>query len=150
MKNNTAKIDCGYSGADRILSLLRVAGIVDKDVSRLIVSSGLSPVKFAALSVILSGTESNPCTPSIVAKRLGRVRHAVTTLVERMVRDGLITVRDHPGDRRSVILEATDAGSAAFLSASRLLDSGAWSIIGPLGLTDRIVTRFDNIRSGVR
>lgn len=52
-----------------------------------------------------------PLTPSMLAERLGLTSASVTGVVDRLARIGLATRRRHPADRRSVIVELTEAGT---------------------------------------
>lgn len=52
-----------------------------------------------------------PLTPSVLAERLGLTSASVTAVVDRLTGLGLVTRRRHPDDRRSVIVELTEAGT---------------------------------------
>jgi DNA-binding MarR family transcriptional regulator len=52
-----------------------------------------------------------PLTPSVLAERLGLTSASVTAVIDRLTGLGLVTRRRHPDDRRSVIVELTEAGA---------------------------------------
>ena len=70
--------------------------------------SGLSITKF----IVLQGLAFNDgtMTPSEIAEWTNRERHNITTLVERMKRDGLVTTERNKRDKRSINVILTDKG----------------------------------------
>jgi len=68
----------------------------------------LSAAQYRALAALaLRG----PRNASVLAEELGVGRPAATKIVDRLARRRLIRRRRHPGDRRQVILEATERGA---------------------------------------
>ena len=68
---------------------------------------GLSPSLTAALSTV---EQHGPITPSDVAARERIQRPTATRVLARLEEEGLITRTVDPWDRRSSLVEATDAG----------------------------------------
>lgn len=65
--------------------------------------------------------EHGPLTPSVLAKRLGLTRSAVTALVDRLVDAGYARRVSVPGDRRSSAVELESATWRAFARVYRPL-----------------------------
>lgn len=78
---------------------------------------GITATDIRALFFI--GT-ADDITPKRVAEHLGLTTGAMTSLVDRIERIGLVERRPHPTDRRSLLLHATPAGRAAAGSAGHL------------------------------
>lgn len=53
-----------------------------------------------------------PAKPSVIAEAVGMDRSSTSTLLRRMLALGLITQTPSPDDRRSVIVDLTEAGRA--------------------------------------
>ena len=66
---------------------------------------GLSPVQYIALGQIF---ERRAASPSDLADTLAITRATAARLVDRLVRDGLVTRETDPTDGRAVILRPTD------------------------------------------
>jgi DNA-binding MarR family transcriptional regulator len=65
-------------------------------------------------SVALRELESSgSLTPGDIAARTGLTSSSVTNLIDRLERTGHARRRAHPGDRRSVLVDLTESGSAA-------------------------------------
>ena len=70
--------------------------------------AGLSTIKFIVLQVLASNGGS--MIPSEIAEWTHRETHNITTLVERMKGDGLVTTERSSGDKRFVNVMLTDKG----------------------------------------
>jgi DNA-binding MarR family transcriptional regulator len=68
---------------------------------------GLSTAQYATLMIL----EDDPGrTPAEVGRKVASSRQAATELLAGLERDGLITRRPHPSDRRTQQVHLTDAG----------------------------------------
>jgi len=69
--------------------------------------------------IVLRALASNKkvMTPSEIAKWTQTERHNITTLIERMKRDGLIRTERNPRDRRFVSVSLTDKGREVLMQA---------------------------------
>ena len=70
--------------------------------------AGVSLIRFIVLKA-LSLSEGG-LKPTELADWTQTERHNITTLVDRMTREGLITVSKNPYDKRSVVVNLTDKG----------------------------------------
>jgi len=75
----------------------------------------LSIVKLIVMRAIASNNGS--ITPSELAEWTQTERHNITTLIERMKRDGLIRAERNPRNRRFVNVSLTDKGREALMHA---------------------------------
>ena len=72
-------------------------------------ASGLNDTDRAAIRFILeNGDTEDELTPSVLAAALHLTPPAMTSVVDRLVRGGFITVSPHPTDRRKKIIKAFD------------------------------------------
>jgi DNA-binding MarR family transcriptional regulator len=60
--------------------------------------------------VLMEAVEAGPVRLSVVAAVVGIAQGTASELVESLVRDGLLSRRADPSDRRAVLLEATEQG----------------------------------------
>ena len=85
--------------------------------------AGLSVIKFVMLQVL--ATNGGTMTPSEIAQWTLRERHNITTLVNRMKRDGFVTTERKDTDKRFVNVRLTDKGRVALRQAR----PAAWEIV---------------------
>src|SRR6516225_5607394 len=78
------------------------------------------------LRVIDNLRSSGPLTPSQLARAVGLTRGGLSIALERLERIGYIRRSQHPRDRRSVVVEATDAvvpfETAVFAALGKRMD----------------------------
>lgn len=80
--------------------------------------------------------EQGPATPAAIMAELAITSGSVTALIDRLERAGLARRRPHESDRRSLVVEASDAGRSACEQA-----------FAPLGeLTGKLAARMDEGR----
>lgn len=70
--------------------------------------TGLSLMKFVVLQIL--AVNGGTMTPSEIAEWTLRERHSITTLVDRMRKDGLVKTEPHSTDKRSINVTLTDKG----------------------------------------
>src|SRR3954470_17065285 len=75
---------------------------------------------------------SRSATPRDIRARLGLDSGYVSRVIRSLERDGLVTRRPDPADRRGVVLEVTTAGRAAMEELDRQSDELAASALEPL------------------
>jgi len=76
--------------------------------ARLREETGFSFIKYMVLHTIAANGKT--LTPSEIANRTFRNRNDITTLVQRLARDGLVATRQNDRDRRFVDVTLTDKG----------------------------------------
>lgn len=70
----------------------------------------ISPAAFQVLAIVEG--EGGPLPPSVVGERMLMTSGSMTSLVDTLVRRGLVTRTPHPDDRRMLLIDITDAGRA--------------------------------------
>ncbi len=68
----------------------------------------ISNAAFQVLAIVEG--EGAPLPPSVVAERMLMTSGSMTSLVDTLVRRGLVSRAPHPGDRRMLLIDITDAG----------------------------------------
>jgi DNA-binding MarR family transcriptional regulator len=91
--------------------------------------AGLSTIKFMVLHYLADN--GGTMTPSEIAKRTLRERHNITTLVNRLERDGFVAAERSAKDRRSVNITLTDKGREMLWQATPV----AWDIVNQVMLS---------------
>lgn len=79
-------------------------------------------VTTAQLGALLAVREEADVTQRGLARTLGLRESAVTALVARLVKAGLVARRAHPREHRAVVLELTAGGHAALRAAQPEID----------------------------
>ena len=72
--------------------------------------AGLSLIKFMLLDALAAN--SGTMTPSQIAEWTFRTRHDITTLVDRLERDGFVTTERQEADKRYINVTLTDKARA--------------------------------------
>jgi DNA-binding MarR family transcriptional regulator len=98
-----------------------------------------------------------PNKMKVLADELGLTPRNMTALVDAMEQEGLVARRDHPGDRRAVLVELTPAGLEAADAVLGPRIAAMASVFDDLSASeqaaflDALVTLLDGIRRrGVR
>ncbi|AKU16372.1 MarR family winged helix-turn-helix transcriptional regulator [Luteipulveratus mongoliensis] len=87
----------------------------DRRLRELLVGDPLSHEEFKTLHHLLGGEDvDNRATPAQLATRADVTRAGMTSRIDRLVANGLVTRREDPNDRRSVLIDATPAGREAW------------------------------------
>ncbi|MFD0903381.1 MarR family winged helix-turn-helix transcriptional regulator [Actinomadura sediminis] len=79
-------------------------------------------VTTAQLGALLAVQDEPDATQRALARTLGLRESAVTALVARLVKAGLVARRPHPREHRAVVLELTPGGRAALRAARPEID----------------------------
>ncbi|TDC44792.1 MarR family transcriptional regulator [Actinomadura sp. KC345] len=101
-------------------ALIRAAGLATDRIDRILRPYGLTFARFELL-LLLSWTRTGAMPLGRMRDRLLIHQAAVTNLVDRLERDGLVRRVPHPTDRRTTLAEITPAGRKLVLPASREL-----------------------------
>ena len=78
-------------------------------------------------------------TPSEIAKWTQTERHNITTLIERMKRDGLIRTERNPRDRRFVNVSLTDKGRKVLIQAMLVAREIVDQVMSSIGEDDALL-----------
>jgi DNA-binding MarR family transcriptional regulator len=111
-----AEIDLEVEGiVDRIGGINRRIHNALKDT---LVEYGLTPEDWHVLSHLRLRRDGRPSTPGALARSLDLSSGAMTSRLDRLEKLGLVRRLPDPGDRRGVIVELTDEGTAAWDAAA--------------------------------
>lgn len=91
-------------------TLLSVIRLMRKQVDAAMSAQGLSLARGKLLSAI---AHEGTCRPAELAQVLQQSPRTITDAIDAMDRDGLLVRKRHPTDRRSQLLELTEAGKQA-------------------------------------
>lgn len=115
------------------------------------VALGLGRSDLRALNLL----EHGPLGASVLARRLGLTRPAITALIDRLEGAGYVARVPVPGDRRVIGVELRPATWQAFARVYRPLGEQVWAATAGLGDTERatvvaamttMTTAFDQVR----
>jgi len=98
------------SPAEITETLLSVIRLMRKQVDAAMSAQGLSLAREKLLTAI---AHEGTCRPAELAIALQQSPRTITDAIDAMDRDGLLLRKRHPTDRRSQLLELTDAGKQA-------------------------------------
>lgn len=74
---------------------------------------------------VLGRVGFRPQTVAQIARSMGHTRQSVQRIADTLVREGLVTYKDHPSDRRTRILELTPTGLETLTAI--YTQYGAWT-----------------------
>jgi len=97
-------------------TLLSVIRLMRKQVDAAMSAQGLSLARGKLLTAI---AHEGTCRPGELAHVLQQSPRTITDAIDAMDRDGLLVRKPHPTDRRSQLLELTDAGKQALEQVKR-------------------------------
>ena len=114
-----------------------VSNAVSHNFARKLESSGVTVAEWVILREMFGAAPST--SPSHIAETTGLTRGAVSKLVERLLRKGLVTRSEVATDRRYQDIALTRAGSALVPKLARLADENDEGFFGVLSQSDRKV-----------
>jgi DNA-binding MarR family transcriptional regulator len=98
------------SATEAVLNIVRTAGLLLAEVAAVTQRYGLSPAGMNVLTILEHAPE--PLSPRVIAEALIVTSSTVTGLLDSLEKRGFIRRSSHPSDRRMLLIEITDAGSA--------------------------------------
>lgn len=90
-----------------VVGLLRVAQVLERNMSVALMYSGLRIPQLRLLNVL---SEAEQATVTEISDKLRITRATASVMVNELVRSGVLAVVEHPADRRSFHVRITDAG----------------------------------------
>jgi DNA-binding MarR family transcriptional regulator len=107
----------GVPAMHAVTSLMRVQQLVLGRLDAVLRPHGLTFARYEAL-VLLCFSSRGSLPLGKMGERLQVHPTSITSIVQRLEADGLITRRQHPDDGRAVLAEVTDAGRAVVETAT--------------------------------
>ncbi|WP_086663773.1 MarR family winged helix-turn-helix transcriptional regulator [Lentzea kentuckyensis] len=129
-----------------VTSVMRVQQIIQSAVDAALKPHGLTFARYEAL-VLLFFSRKGALPMRVMGERLQLHPTSVTNIVDRLESDGLVRRTPHPTDRRTTLVEITDAG------LQRREDATAAVVevnLGLKGLTDRQTEQLTDLLAKVR
>jgi DNA-binding MarR family transcriptional regulator len=123
--------DCA-AGCTAVTSLMRVHQVLTRQADQILAPIDLTFARYELLVRLYFSGQSLPL--SQLGRQLQIHQTSITSLVDKLEKQGLIKRTPHPTDRRSTIAEMTPAGRALTGKAINLLNS---EFFRDLGLTGR-------------
>lgn len=103
---------------DLIVEVFRLNGLLVMTADKLVSKFGLTGARWQVLgAIVLSGT---PETVARLARNMGLARQSVQRVVNEMVAEGMLVLRDNPHHQRAKLVGLTKKGEAAFEAALEL------------------------------
>jgi DNA-binding MarR family transcriptional regulator len=129
-----------------VTSVMRVQQIVQSAVDNALRPHGLTFARYEAL-VLLYFSRRGSLPMRVMGQRLQLHPTSVTNIVDRLEADHLVKRIAHPTDRRTTLVEITDAGRALRTAATEAVTSVDF---GLQGLTDRQTEALTDLLAKVR
>ncbi len=95
---------------------------------------GIKGKHFGVLTVL---GEEKPLAQIEIGERLGVDRNTMVLLLDDLQRQGLVTRRRDPRDRRAHLVELTDAGRAVLVQATEMARRTNEEVLSPLSCDER-------------
>jgi MarR family 2-MHQ and catechol resistance regulon transcriptional repressor len=95
---------------DSYIKLVRATETVSARVREQIAAFGLSETQFAVLEAL---HHLGPLRATELARKLLRSGANITTVIDNLIKSGLVERRECPNDRRGIYIHLTEAGDAA-------------------------------------
>ncbi|SER50739.1 DNA-binding transcriptional regulator, MarR family [Lentzea xinjiangensis] len=129
-----------------VTSVMRVQQIIQSAVDAALKPHGLTFARYEAL-VLLYFSRKGALPMRVMGERLQLHPTSVTNIVDRLESDGLVRRTPHPTDRRTTLVEITDAGLARREQATAAVVEVN---LGLKGLTDRQTEQLTDLLAKVR
>lgn len=133
----TGAYACAAHGLGGLPDLVRLAVVLTGAVARVAEEHELTPMQ----GRLLCGLAERPQRMMELAQLLGVEKAALTGLVDRAERRGLVSRATVPGDRRAVQVALTDDGGAAMRAFEAGVAAALDELLAPLPAPDRAVFR---------
>ena len=130
-----------------VTSVVRVQQLLVRRIDQLLRSFGLTFARYEAL-VLLGFSRRHSLPMSIMGQRLMVHQTSVTSVVDRLEKDGLVLRAPHPTDRRTTLVALTDAGASVAKAATAVLMDENFGLPPAMALEDmrRLVGMLRSIR----
>jgi DNA-binding MarR family transcriptional regulator len=133
----TAHPACGAHGLGGLPDLVELAIVLTSTVARVAEEHELTPMQ----GRLLCGLAGRSQRMMDLAQSLGIEKAALTGLVDRAERRGLVERATVPGDRRAIQVTLTDDGGQAMLAFEAGVASALDELLAPLAVKDRSAFR---------
>ena len=119
---------CPTEGALGLLSVLVKTGrSVEAQLDTALASAGLTFAKWRTLETLAKAKA--PVTLGMLAEHLSCVKSNITQLIDNLESEGLVLRAAANDDRRSIVVELTNAGTTLHASGRKALESATRSLL---------------------
>jgi DNA-binding MarR family transcriptional regulator len=115
---------------DLLVALLLVRNALEKRSDAFFQPFGLTDAQFNILNLL--AISKGPMDQLALTERLLVGKSSISIVLNRMVKAGLIQRREHPSDRRQVVLALTRRGRELWRKISPLYEKGVEEVFGSL------------------
>ena len=112
-----------------VTNVMRVQQILQASVDDRLKPHGLSFARYEAL-VLLSFSQRGSLPMRMMGERLQLHPTSITNIVDRLEADGLARRLPHPSDRRTTLVELTDAGRERLTAATEAVMAADFGFVG--------------------
>jgi DNA-binding MarR family transcriptional regulator len=112
-----------------VTNVMRVQQILQATVDDRLKPHGLSFARYEAL-VLLSFSQRGSLPMRMMGERLQLHPTSITNIVDRLESDGLARRLPHPSDRRTTLVELTDAGRERLTAATEAVMTADFGFVG--------------------
>ena len=129
-----------------VTNIMRVQQILQAAVDESLKPHGLTFARYEAL-VLLSFSSRGSLPMRLMGERLQLHPTSITNIVDRLESDGLARRLPHPSDRRTTLVELTDAGRERLTAATAAVTGANF---GLFGLSDPESAQLSTLLTKVR
>src|SRR4051812_315492 len=112
-----------------VTNIMRVQQILQANVDESLKPHGLTFARYEAL-VLLSFSRRGSLPMRLMGERLQLHPTSITNIVDRLEADGLARRLPHPNDRRTTLVELTDAGRERLTAATEAVQVADFGFVG--------------------
>lgn len=129
-----------------VTNVMRVQQILQATVDEVLKPNGLTFARYEAL-VLLSFSSRGSLPMRLMGERLQLHPTSITNIVDRLEADGLARRLPHPNDRRTTLVELTDAGRDRLAEATTAVTAAEFGFVG---LADDELAQLTTLLTKVR
>ncbi len=129
-----------------VTSVMRVQQILLSATDAALRPHGLTFARYEAL-VLLTFSRRGSLPMRVMGERLQLHPTSVTNIVDRLESDGLARRTPHPTDRRTTLVNITEAGESRMTDATKALTEIDFGLVG---LTERQAEQLNDLLERVR
>lgn len=131
----TAKLEARHLKSHLGYHLRVVSNAVSHSFARKLAASDVTVAEWVILREMYSGDEKT--SPGVVAELTGLTRGAVSKLIDRLLRKGLVTRTEFSGDRRYQEINLTATATRLVPKLAKLADENDEAFFSALSATER-------------
>ncbi|MDN3698702.1 MarR family transcriptional regulator [Vibrio cortegadensis] len=102
----------GESFTNVVLEIFKVNGMLNAEGDEMGKEFGVSSARWKVLGAIIKLEQA--VTVAEISRTMGQSRQATQRLVDVMVKDGLLDMRDNPNHKRAKLIDLTDEGKRVY------------------------------------